>query len=51
MIYGSPVVDQIRSRGVDPEEVVAVLSVMLRAEFGDRCATPLEFMLFEARRE
>src|SRR5262249_14594494 len=35
VIYGNPVVDQIRARGGDPERVVERVSEIVRREFGD----------------
>jgi SAM-dependent methyltransferase len=51
MVRGSPLVDQIQSRGVDPEKLVGVVAETLRQEFGATGATPLQFIVFEAQRE
>jgi SAM-dependent methyltransferase len=51
MVRGSPLVDQIRSRGVDPEKLATGVAQSLRNEFGVVGSTPLQFILFEACRE
>ncbi len=51
MVRGSPLVDHIELRGADPEKLVATVAQSLREEFGAAGATPLQFIVFEARRE
>ena len=51
MVRGSPLVDQIQSRGQDPEKLAGVVAETLRHEFGATGATPLQFIVFEAQRE
>jgi SAM-dependent methyltransferase len=52
LVHGSPLLDEIRSRGaVDPERVVAALAEALPREFGtDPTQIPLRAIVFEARR-
>ncbi len=50
LIYGNPVVEQIRARGGDPARVADSLSDALRREFGDPARIPLQAIVFEARR-
>jgi ubiquinone/menaquinone biosynthesis C-methylase UbiE len=50
LIYGNPVVEQIRMRGGDPDRIVETLSTALRREFGDPARVPLQVMMFEAIR-
>lgn len=50
VIYGNPVVDQIRARGGDPERVVERVSEIVRREFGDPPKVPLQVIFFEAMR-
>jgi len=49
LIFGNPVIDQIRMRrGVDPDRVVDALTVALRREFGaDPGRLPLQAIVFE----
>jgi SAM-dependent methyltransferase len=53
LVYGSPLIDQIRSRGeADPERVVDALADALPREFGgDPMRIPLQAIVFEARRQ
>jgi SAM-dependent methyltransferase len=51
LVRGSPLVDQIQSRGVDPEEMTRDVAQSLRAEFGGSGGAPLQFILFEAWRD
>ena len=53
MVYGNPLLDEIRARsGVDPEHVVATILDELRARLGQEPAQlPLEATVFEARRQ
>jgi SAM-dependent methyltransferase len=52
MVYGNPLIDQIRSRGgVDPEEVVDAILKALHREFGvDPGRMPLQAILVSARK-
>ena len=52
LVYGNPLIDQIRARGgVDPERVVAALAEALPREFGtDPMRIPLQAIVFETRR-
>ncbi len=51
LIYGNPLVEQIRQRGgVDPDEVAAAVAEALRREFGkDPGRMPLQAIMFQAR--
>jgi ubiquinone/menaquinone biosynthesis C-methylase UbiE len=51
LVYGNPLVDQIRARGgVDPDRVVESLTQALQREFGaDPSRIPLQTITFEAR--
>jgi SAM-dependent methyltransferase len=52
LVYGNPLIDQIRARGgVNPDQVVDALGHALRAQFGaDRERMPLQAIFFSARR-
>lgn len=52
LVYGNPLIDQIRQRGgVDPERVVETLTAALRREFGaDPGRMKLQAIVFEADR-
>ena len=50
LVRGSPLVDQIQSRGVEPAKLTATVAQMLHDEF-PAGVTPLQFILFEAWRE
>src|SRR5437762_6306765 len=50
LIYGNPVVEQIRTRSGDPDQIVDTLSAALRREFGDPARVPLQVIMFEATR-
>jgi len=50
LVRGSPLADQIRSRGGEPDALHRLVAQSLRAEFGAAQNTPLQFILFEARR-
>jgi ubiquinone/menaquinone biosynthesis C-methylase UbiE len=52
VVYGSPLIDQLRARGgVDPEAIVEKLTEALRAEFGgDPGRMPLQAIFFSARK-
>ena len=52
IVYGNPLVDQIRARGgVDPERVVAAVTQALRAEFGTNPGRmSLQAIIFSARK-
>jgi hypothetical protein len=49
-VYGSPMVDQIRARGGDPDAVVTALEAAFHKEFGTPCRLPLQAIIFEAIR-
>jgi len=52
LVYGNPLIDQIRARGsVEPELVVDAVLQALRREFGaDPGRMPLQAILFSATR-
>jgi SAM-dependent methyltransferase len=50
LVRGSPLIDQIRARGAEPEKLVGVVRQTLRDEFSAGLA-PLQFIVFEAWRE
>jgi len=50
IIFGNPVVEQIRARSGDPERVVESIAEMLRREYGARPMLPLQVIFFEAMR-
>jgi ubiquinone/menaquinone biosynthesis C-methylase UbiE len=52
MVYGNPLIDQIRTRGgVDPEQVFQTIVQELRREFGsDPGRIPLQTIVFSARK-
>jgi ubiquinone/menaquinone biosynthesis C-methylase UbiE len=52
LVYGNPLIDQIRARGgVNPDQVVDALAHALRAEFGeDPGRMPLQAIIFSASR-
>lgn len=51
MVYGNPVIDEIRLRGgVDPAQIVTALTATLLGEFGATGRMPLQAILFEAGR-
>ncbi len=50
LVRGSPLVDQIRSRGVEPEKLEGAVAQSLRDEFGEAKSTSLQFILFDAWR-
>jgi SAM-dependent methyltransferase len=51
LVHGSPLADEIRGRGVDPEQVVAALAEALPREFGaSPTQIPLRAIVFEALR-
>ena len=51
LVYGNPLIDMIRTRGVvDPDQVVNSLGEALAREFGDPGRLPLRAILFEATR-
>jgi SAM-dependent methyltransferase len=50
LIYGNPVVEQIRMRGGDPDDILKTLTAALRREFGDPGHVPLQVIMFEATR-
>jgi len=50
LIYGNPVIEQIRLRGGDPDRVVEAVAGAVRREFGDPPRIPLQVIFFEAAR-
>ena len=52
LVYGSPLIDQIRARGgVEPERIVDALAQAFRREFGtDPGRMPLQAIVFSARK-
>jgi SAM-dependent methyltransferase len=52
LVYGNPLIDQIRARGgVDPDRIVDTLTQALRQEFGgDQGRMPLQAIVFSASR-
>ncbi len=50
LVYGNPVIDQIRARGgVDPDRVVEAVAQALRQEFGTGAGRmPLQAIVFSA---
>lgn len=48
MIYGNPMIDEVKSRGVDPEAMVAASIDALRAELDGDGRVPLQAILYEA---
>jgi SAM-dependent methyltransferase len=50
LVRGSPVADQMRSRGVEPDELERRVAQSLHDEFGEAQGTPLQFLLFDAWR-
>jgi ubiquinone/menaquinone biosynthesis C-methylase UbiE len=51
MVYGNPVIEQIRARGgVDPDRIAEALANSFREQLGsDPCRTPMQVIMFEAR--
>ena len=52
LVYGSPLLDEVRARGgTDPETVVAALATAVRGQFGaEATRIPLQAIVFEATR-
>jgi SAM-dependent methyltransferase len=50
LIYGNPVVEQIRMRGGDPGPILDTLTESLRRKFGDPGHVPLQIIVFEVTR-
>ncbi|WP_424362401.1 class I SAM-dependent methyltransferase [Methylocystis parvus] len=51
LVFGSPLIDQIRARGdVAPETVVEAMAAQLTGEFGAPVKLPMQAILFEAVR-
>jgi ubiquinone/menaquinone biosynthesis C-methylase UbiE len=52
MVFGNPVIEQIRARGdVDPAKIAEALAQAFHRELGsDPCRTPMQVITFEARR-
>jgi ubiquinone/menaquinone biosynthesis C-methylase UbiE len=48
VIYGNPVVEQIRARGGDPDRIVEMVAEAVRRECGDPPRIPLQVIFFEA---
>jgi len=50
IVYGSPIIDQVRARnGIDPEQIVAALVKEFHREFGpDPGRMPLQAIVFSA---
>lgn len=52
IVYGNPLIEQIRARGGEPEKVHEAVVKKLRAEFGaDPGRMPLQAIVFEARKK
>ena len=52
IVYGNPLIEQIRARGGEPEKVHEAVVQKLRAEFGaDPGRMPLQAIVFEARKK
>jgi hypothetical protein len=50
LVFGNPLADQLRARGVDLARFHADLATTLKAEFGDPARTSLQALFFEAIR-
>jgi len=50
IIFGNPVVEQIRARGGDPERVAEQIAEMLHGEFRTPPRLPMQVIFFEAAR-
>ena len=50
LVHGSPLAEQIRSRGGEPKTLQRAVAQLLRAEFGESKSAALQFILFDARR-
>jgi SAM-dependent methyltransferase len=51
LVYGNPVIDQIRARGGEPDGIVAAVAQALRRELGaDSARMPVQAIVFSARR-
>lgn len=50
LVFGSPLVDQIRARGFEPDDLRRAVAQSLRHEFGEAESAPLQFMVFDAWR-
>jgi ubiquinone/menaquinone biosynthesis C-methylase UbiE len=51
LILGNPIVEEIRTRGVDPEPIVTAVMTALQAAFGpDPGCMPLQAIVFRARK-
>jgi SAM-dependent methyltransferase len=51
LILGNPIVEEIQTRGVDPEAIVTALTTALQAAFGpDPGCMPLQAIVFRARK-
>ena len=51
LVYGNPVIDEIRARSGDPEAIAAAVAQVLRREFGpDPARMPVQAILLSARR-
>ena len=50
-VYGSPLLNELQARGIDPERVVDALAQAIPREFGNApTRTPLRAIVFDARR-
>lgn len=51
LVYGTPLVDQVKARGGDPERIVAAIAQEFRREFGsDPGRMPLQAVVFSAKK-
>jgi ubiquinone/menaquinone biosynthesis C-methylase UbiE len=51
LVYGSPIIDQVRARGgVDPEQIVGAIVQDYRREFGNPGLMPLQATVFSAKK-
>jgi hypothetical protein len=51
LVYGNPLIDQIRERGgVDPDRVVEGILEALHREFGPDTHMPLQAIVFSAKK-
>ncbi|MEE8258344.1 MAG: class I SAM-dependent methyltransferase [Sphingomonadales bacterium] len=48
LIYGNPMFEEIQDRGGDPDEVMAAIEAVLRAEFGDPGVMPIRALFVRA---
>ena len=50
LVFGAPLGDQIRARGLDPEKVMQAILTEFHREFGNPGKMPLQAMVFSATR-